>query len=285
VVFLISGVAAIFLGVGWVVQQRVAIESKSDGLLTWKVLIELASSGLWWLGIVTMTIGQTLSSVALQFGAVSSVEPVLVASLLVAFVLSARLAHQRPRWQELTGPAILIAALIVFLAVSKPQVSKHGDPRWLAITVATVCTGLVALIFAGSAKLIGKRSAPVIECTLLAAAAGVMYGLQDAATRGAIVVTNHHSPLALVPTLWPWVLLGAATAGVLLTQAAFRAERLDWALPPTAAAQPIAGIVVGVALLGDRLSASGIALAFEALCIVAMLGGVLLIGRSPAFES
>ena len=112
-----------------------------------------------------------------------------------------------------------------------------------------------------------------------------MYGLQDAATRGAIVVTNHHSPLALISTLWPWVLLASATAGVLLTQAAFRAERLDWALPPTAAAQPIAGVVVGVALLGDRLSASGVALAFEALCIVAMLGGVVLIGRSPALES
>jgi hypothetical protein len=195
------------------------------------------------------------------------------------------LANQRPQWQELTGPAILIAALIVFLTVSKPQVSNHGDPRWVAITVATACTGLVALIFAGSGKALANRTPPVVECALLAAAAGIMYGLQDAATRGAIVVTNHHSVFALVSTLWPWVLLGSATAGVLLTQAAFRAERLDWALPPTAAAQPIAGIIVGVALLGDRLSASGLALAVEALCIIAMLGGVLLIGRSPTLES
>jgi hypothetical protein len=113
----------------------------------------------------------------------------------------------------------------------------------------------------------------------------VMYGLQDAVTRGLIVFIKHHSLLALVPSMWPWVLLASATAGVLLTQAAFRAERLDWALPPTAAAQPIAGIVIGVALLRDHLSASGTALAFEALCLIAMLGGVLLIGQSPSFES
>ena len=107
-----------------------------------------------------------------------------------------------------------------------------------------------------------------------------MYGLQDAATRGAIVFTHHHSLITLIHTMWPWVLLGSATAGVLLTQASFRAGRLDWALPPTAAAQPIAGIVIGIALLRDHLAATGFALAFESLCVVAMLGGVLLIGKS-----
>jgi drug/metabolite transporter (DMT)-like permease len=285
VVFLISGAAAIFLGVGWVVQQRVAIGSTSEGLLSWAVVLELAGSRLWWLGIAAMTIGQTLSSWALQFGPVSSVEPVLVASLLVAFVISAVSAHQRPRWQELIGPAVLIIALVVFLAVSDPREGRHGDPGWPAITVATLATSLAAAAFAISGKTVAKRLAPVIECTLLAVAAGIMYGLQDAATRGAIVFVDHRSLGALIYTMWPWVLLGAATAGVLLTQAAFRAERLDWALPPTVAAQPIAGVVVGVALLGDRLSASPLALAFEALCIVAMIGAVLLIGRSPALES
>lgn len=58
-----------------------------------------------------------------------------------------------------------------------------------------------------------------------------MYGLQDAVTRGAIVFTHHHRLIAFVTTMWPWVLLGSATAGVLLTQASFRAERLEWALP------------------------------------------------------
>jgi drug/metabolite transporter (DMT)-like permease len=113
-VFVLSGAAALFLGVGWVVQQRVATHSKSGGLLSWTVLMELVTSGLWWLGIVGMTVGQTSSSVALQFGPVSTVEPVLVASLLVAFVISAVSSDHNPRWQEMAGPTILIAALVVF---------------------------------------------------------------------------------------------------------------------------------------------------------------------------
>ncbi len=282
--FLISGAAAIFLGVGWVVQQRVAVESKSDGLLSIKVLLELASSWRWWVGIAAMTVGQSLSAWALQFGPVSSVEPVLVGFLLVAFVVSARSAHERPRWQELTGPVILIIALTVFLAVSNPQANRHSNPGWHDITIATGSAGLLTALVAFLALVLSKRTPPVVESALLAAAAGIMYGLQDAATRGAIVVTDHHPLIYLVATMWPWVLLAAATAGVLRSQAAFRAERLDYALPPTAATQPIACIVIGVTLLGDRLSASGVALAFEAICLVARLARVLLIGRSPAFE-
>jgi len=282
-VFVLSCAAAIFLGVGWVVQQRVATESKSGGLLSRQVLFGLISSGLWWLGIAAMTIGQTLSSVALQFGPVSTVEPVLVASLLVAFGISAASGDQRPRWQEMAGPAVLIVALVVFLTVGSPRQAKQPDPSWQAILIATAAAAVLALLVAGSGKFLA--SAPVLECTLLAVGAGIMYGLQDAATRGAIVFTHHHKVIAVIPTMWPWVLLASATAGVLLTQASFRAGRLDWALPPTAAAQPIAGIVIGVVLLGDHLAATGLALAFESLSLVAMLGGVLLIGQSRAFGS
>jgi hypothetical protein len=285
VVFLISVGAALFLGVGWVIQQRVATRSESHGLLSWAVLMELASSGRWWLGIAAMTVGQSLSAWALQFGPVSSVEPVLVGFLLVAFAVSAASAHVRPRWQEMTGPVIVIVALTVFLAVSDPRANLRSDPGWHDIAVATGAASLVTLLVAGAGKALANRTPPVVESALLAAAAGVMYGLQDAATRGAIVVTNHHSLIYLIATMWPWVLLASATAGVLLSQAAFRAERLDYALPPTAATQPIAGIVIGVTLLGDELSASGFALAFEALSLVAMLAGVLLIGRSTALES
>lgn len=284
-VFVLSGVAALFLGVGWVVQQRVATHSESGGLLSWTVLMELVRSGMWWLGIVAMTVGQTLSSVALQFGTVSAVEPVLVASLLVAFVISAVSGDHRPRWQEMAGPVILIAALVVFLAVSNPRQATQPDPTWQAILIATAAAGVFAGLVAGSGKLFASRTAPVVECTLLAVGAGVMYGLQDAVTRGGIVFTHHHRLISVIFTMWPWVLLASATAGVLLTQASFRAGRLDWALPPTAAAQPIAGIVIGVALLRDHLAASGLALAFESLSLVAMLGGVLLIGQSRAFGS
>lgn len=284
-VYVVAVAAAVFLGVGWVLQQRVATASDSGGLLSWEVLKALISSGRWWLGIAAMTVGQSLAAWALQLGPVSTVEPVLVGFLLVAFVLAGGLSHRPPSWEEVVGPIVLAAALAVFLAVADPHADIRAEPGWTGIAVATAAAAAVAATFTLAGKGLGSRTSMVVESALFAAAAGVMYALQDAATRGAIVAAPRHPLLHLAVTLWPWVVLGAATAGVLLSQAAFRAERLDYALPPTAATQAVAGIVLAVTLLGDKLSATGAALFGEALCLLAMLVGVLLIGRAPRFTS
>jgi drug/metabolite transporter (DMT)-like permease len=284
VVFLLSVAGAVFLGAGWVLQQRVAVRSGDGGLMSWKVLLDLIRSGRWWLGIAGMTIGQSLAAWALQLGPVSAVEPVLAGFLLVAFTVAGGFNHRPPTWQEIAGPITLCAALAVFLAVADPQADNSAQPGWVATTVTTLAAAGLAAVLALAGRTVGVRIAPLVESLLFGAAAGLMYGLQDVATRGAIVGTNDHSVLALAKTPWPWVVLGAATAGVLLSQAAFRADRLDYALPPTAATQPVTGVVIGVVLLGDRLSSNAGDLAVEAVCLVAMVIGMIIIGLSPGFE-
>jgi hypothetical protein len=131
----------------------------------------------------------------------------------------------------------------------------------------------------------GKRRTLLVESAIIATAAGVLYGLQDTATRATLLSIDRHGLLvALTSVLWPYVLLVAATVGILFSQSAFRAARLDYSLPPTAAAEPIVGIALGVTVLGDRLSVSIPALAVEALCLVGMLAGVVLIGRSGSMH-
>lgn len=281
-IFVLGVAAAALLGAGWVIQQRVAIDSGSSDVFSWSQLLNLARSGLWWAGIGAMALGQTLSAWALQWGAVSTVEPVLVTSLLFAFGISAVLADARVRWLELVGSLVLCIALAVFLGAGDPQVNRDSDPGWLAITIAAAASAIAA----ASLWLIGCTTATdmkhVAKPALFGAAAGVMYGLQDAATRGAIVATERHNVVVMFSTLWPWVLLGSATIGVLLSQSAFRTGRLDFALPPTVVAQPIAGVVIGICLLRDSLSTTGWDLAFESLCLVGMIVGVTMISRSSA---
>jgi hypothetical protein len=152
----------------------------------------------------------------------------------------------------------------------------------LAVTLAVTLIAVLGLGLLLAGKTLGRRTLAV-ECVLAAAAAGAIYGLQDAATRGAIVSISHTRLAGLLATSWRYVVLAAATAGVLLSQGAFRAGRLDFALPPTAAAQAIGGIVLGVALLGDRLSATGTGLATEVISLLALVAGAVLITRAPSF--
>jgi hypothetical protein len=114
----------------------------------------------------------------------------------------------------------------------------------------------------------------------LATGAGLLYGLQDAATRAALLVADDHGVAAMFINPWIFVVIGAAVIGILLSQSAFKAARLDYSLPPIAAAEPLAGIFLGVSLLGDLVSVSIAGLAVESICLVAMVGGVALIGRS-----
>ncbi|MCU1658868.1 MAG: hypothetical protein JWO57_3524 [Pseudonocardiales bacterium] len=285
-VFVVGITAAMFLGLGWVLQQRVAAaSSQSAQLMSWRVLRQLIGSPRWWLGIGAMAAGQTLGAWALQLAAVTLVEPLLVTCLLFAFAISAYLARQPLRWQEIAGSAMLCAALAAFLAVGNPRPDLHSDPGWPSIAMATGLTAAVAAALVGLGKALGKTAGTVPQSVLLATASGVMYGLQDVATRAAIVVVQERNFAALITTVWPYLVLAAATAGVLLSQSAFRTARLDHALPPTAAAQPICGVALGVGLLGDRLSSSPVALAVEILCLIGMLAGVAAIGRSPALSA
>jgi drug/metabolite transporter (DMT)-like permease len=277
-VFLIGTLAAVSLGLGYVLQQRVAATMPLEELLSFRLLLDLMHRPVWWGGIGAMVVGQLLGGYALQMASVGQVEPLLSASLLFALAFANLMSQHRICWQELSGAVLLSAALGVFIAVGNPHSSPTPDPNPYVI-VAAVCAVIGAV---GVLVGIGKTRGLVGESVLLAVGAGLLYGLQDTATRAALVDVNHHGITGMLVHPWPYIVVGAAIIGLLLSQSAFKAARLDYSLPPVAAAEPLTGIALGVTLLGDVVSVSPGALAVEALCVVAMIFGVALIGRSPS---
>jgi drug/metabolite transporter (DMT)-like permease len=275
-VYLVGVAAALALGVGYVLQQRVAATMPLSDVLRLRLLVDLMRQRLWWVGLGCMVAGQLLAGLALNLAAVAVVEPLLSTSLLFALALSASLARQRIRWQEACGAVLVSAALGVFIAVGNPRSSASAGTTGLkiGIAVAAVVTAVALLVS------VGKRRGLVGESVLLATGAGLTYGLQDVATRGALVVADHHGITSMFFNPWMYVVIGAALVGILLSQSAFKAARLDYSLPPIAAAEPIAGIFLGVILLGDVVSVTVAGLAVESVCLVAGVAGVVLIGRS-----
>lgn len=279
-VYLVGVLAAVSLGLGWVVQQRVAAHAALSELLSIRLLLHLMGKPVWWLGIAAMAAGQGLGALALQLGSVALIEPLLTTNLVFAFVFAALLSHERTRAMEVGGAALVCAALGVFLEVGNPHSSGHIRPGVVATASSIAAVAAVTALLVAIAR---RRSLPV-ESVLVASAAGVLYGLQDVATKATLITGDRGGLAAVLTAPWPYLVLGAAALGILLTQSAFRAGRLDYSLPPIAATEPIVAVALAVAVLDDDIAASVVALLIESICVVAMIVGAVLIGRSATLS-
>nr|WP_202524046.1 DMT family transporter [Kitasatospora sp. SID7827] len=269
--------AACCLGAGFVLQQHAAQRAPSGDLLRWRLLLDLVRMPDWLLGIAFMIGGQVLSALALGAGEVALVEPLLATNLVWAMLLAGRLTGTRLGRSGWIGVALIALGVTAFIAAGRPE---GGGPaagplrHWLVVgTVA----GLALLLVS-----VARRLPLFEEATLLALAAGLLYGLQDALTRTTFDRVDRDGAAAALASWPPYAVLGIGVVGLLLVQSAFEAAPLRMSLPALTAAQPLAGIACAVGFLGDRLRLSPGALAWQSAGMAAIVVGVVVLGRHPA---
>lgn len=275
-VFVIGLAAALSLGLGFVLQQRAAARAPMEEMLSPRLLLDLAHRPLWLCGIAAMVAGQVLGGLALRMAPVALVEPLLATNLLFALAIAGVLSGQRLRRREFGGGVLLVLGLGAFILVGHPKGPSSGSQAPGLLPLA-LTLGLVALLVV-TLVVVGKQRKLTDEAVLLATAAGLLYGVQDAFTRQALLSLDQGVGHMLL-TVWPYVVVATAVLGLLLAQSAFEAAPLDYSLPSITAAEPLTGIAVGVGLLGDRVGVSISDLAVEATSVVAVLAGVYLVTR------
>ena len=94
-------------------------------------------------------------------------------------------------------------------------------------------------------------------------------------------ILDAHSFGGLLTSWPPYCLLAAALIGMWLMQNSFNAAPLHASLPGITAAEPVAGILLGVVVFGDRINISPGLLALQAAGIAALVVGVVMVARSP----
>ncbi|MFG2555099.1 DMT family transporter [Streptomyces sp. NPDC048581] len=269
--------AACCLGFGFVLQQNAAQKAPLSDFLSPRILLDLMKVPRWLGGIGLMVVGMALGAMALGQGEISLVEPLLATNLLFALMLSRRQTKQPLGRQGWTGLALLAGGVTAFIVAGQPQGGTATDDplrRWLIIGVMV---GL-ALLLTTYAKRSRLSSGPA----LLATAAGLLYGVQDALTR----MTGQRfaeGGLTEVLTSWqPYAVVALGLTGLILVQSAFETASLRMSLPALTAAQPLAGILCGVGFLGDRLRTDAGALAWEAAGLAGIVVGIIMLGTHAA---
>jgi drug/metabolite transporter (DMT)-like permease len=277
-VFFVGVLAAAFLAVGFVVQQHAAAEAPIEHVLSPRILLDLMRRPLWLAGIAAMVVGQLLGGLALRYGDLTVVEPLLATNILFALPLAARWSHERVTWREYVGAVVLATGLSGFLFAASPHGDGNLQVGWLQWAIAIGAIVGVAAAF----TVVGKRLGNAPEATMLAAGGGCLYGLQDALTRKTLNITS-------VPTLFTswalWLLVAVAATGIFLAQSAFRTAPLHASLPALTIAEPLTGIAFGAGVYGEAVRLTGWPLPVEAVSLALMVAGVLMVARSPVVVS
>ena len=271
-------VAAVLLGIGFVLQQYAARQEPECRFLSLRIITDLLRKPRWLIGIACMVAGQLLAAWSIGHSALSLVEPLLTTYLLFALILAVPLSRQPVRWSEVTG------ALILIVGVTLLSLSRSAKP--IGLSFGSFSHWPAAAIIAGIAFVavqVGHRTRGNARAVRVGLAAGLVFVIQDALTRQTLETLQGHPLSVLLGTWPPYCLLGAGIVGLWLMQNAFSAGPLHSSLPTIAAGEPVAGIALGIVVFGDRIQISPGELAIEAGGIAALIVGVVMVARSSAF--
>ncbi|MCX3058313.1 DMT family transporter [Streptomyces beihaiensis] len=279
-VYLFSLSAACLLGCGFVFQQHAAEREPLSIMLSFRLLLDLVRVPLWLAGIACMVVGQVLGALALAHAGLAEVEPLLTTNLLFAMALARWMGDQPLGWSGWLGAGALSGGVAAIILAGQPR-SGHGQVGALRHWAVIGCVLGLAGILIGIAQHLRLLYRP----PLLAAAAGTLYGLQDALTRVCGGIIADRGITGLLVSWQPWAIVGLAVVGLLLVQSAFEAGPLRLSLPALSATEPLSGIACGIGFLHDELRTTPGALAWQATGVVAAVSGVIVLGRHPVMPS
>ena len=270
--------AALMYALASVLQQRGAARQPLETSMRLGLLTRLARNGGWVLGLVCDVAGYALQFVALGHGPLVVVQPLLVCGLLFALPLGAAWAGRRLHRRDWVSAVAVCAGLAIFLTVSSPGkgTTEVSGVVWTALLLGSAAL-TAALILPSSGR------SPWHRAMLLSGAAGVIFGVSAALTAASAHLLGL-GVLVLLEHWQPYVLAGAGVVGMLVSQSAFQAGSLDVSLPMMTVVDPMVSIVIGATAFGESISDNPAAVAAEAVALLLMTAGVIVLGRSEAIR-
>lgn len=205
---------------------------------------------LWLAGTLTDVVGLSLQVVALHYGDLAVVQPLLISGLL--FALALRRRQGRPiTGHEIRWALVLTACLVgfLFLAGANPSGPHPVGPDRLPAVVAAGVGAVLALTCIGLAH---RRKPAADAAALMGIAVGVVYAA-SAALLKALTDQVSHGVLAVLTGWQLYAVIAVGAVGLLLNQLAFQAGPLTASLPAIATVDPLLSIVVGVLVYDEHI--------------------------------
>jgi drug/metabolite transporter (DMT)-like permease len=243
--------AACSFGAAAALQHQQAHRVATARVPPFRLLSRLARRPLWLAGIALAAAAYGLQAIALAFGPLALVAPIVATDLVFALVLAAWWSRRPLHGRDWTGCGLVAGGVASFLVISPPSSGRSDAPAsdWL---LAFSAVAFVAVLAAGAGLVIGGALRPA----MLATAAGVIFGLTAAVTLSLTRLLRDTGIGSVLGSWQPWALISLGTAGLILSVGAYQAGVLAASLPIIDTVEPIAGVLIGTVVFGEQLAGS-----------------------------
>ncbi|QOV33896.1 DMT family transporter [Streptomyces ferrugineus] len=261
---LLSLVSAVAYAGGAIVQERVAVSSPGQQFAP------MRRPG-WWAAVALNGLGGLLHVVALAFGPLSLVQPLGALTIVFALPMAALFVGRKAgstAWRGAIMATVGLAGLLSLVGASESQSLGTAERAAVALVTGGI---VVTLMVAGRAA----HRHPAVRSMLLATGSGIAFGMSSVFTKIVAVDWDGGVSAADLPAL---ATIGVfATAGLLLSQAAYRGAGLAAPLATLTVVNPVVAAAVGITMFGEtfRYGTTGTMLALS--CGVVAAGGLILL--------
>jgi drug/metabolite transporter (DMT)-like permease len=239
----------------------------------------LLSNPLWLLGWVTNLLGFVAQALALHFGSVALVQPLLTTQLLFTLALVSLGLRRKPLTRDWLSVLSTCAGVVIFLSVRGAAPMEGAAERsdvLLALTASAVAVFAI-VVFAQGRE-------PTVHAATIGVAAGICFAVSAVLIK--LTTTDLLDRGVLATALdWPGYALAVSTAiGLLLGQQAYAAASLPVAVAAMSVTNPLVSYLIGVLAFHVALPTAPGTLAAVAASLLLLFLGAVGLAHSPAIR-
>ena len=274
--YLCAALAATGNALANVMQRKSSLEQPAGDRFGLRVLGNLLRSHTWQLGFAGLVGSFVLQAVALGFGQLAAVEPIITLEVPLTLLVASRAFGGRLRHTEWTGILLMTFGMIALVAMLGPQPGNETDVASTTYAAAGGATAFTILVLV----LVSLRGRTVWRTACLGAAAGTSFGLTATFLKETLAQADDRGVVGVVSTWQTYVAVGFGIGGLVLMQWALHVGPLLAAQPGFTLMDPLVSILWGV-LVFDETTRTGLWLVPATLGAVLVGVGVVVLAHSP----
>lgn len=260
------------------VQHHAAEVAPSTVTGTLGLLGHLVRRPTWLVGQVLGTASLVMHGLALHFGPLALVQPLVISGVVLAVPVRAAISRHLPGGRETAAVLIAAGGLATFLVISAPSEGSYSRLGPLALVMVICCLAVAGTAIACARRIVD----PTGRAFLLGGGAGILFALVAVLLKMCLVEFARGGATAVLANWALYVLVVAGLGGVACNQSAYRSARLSSSMAVLNVVDCLLALVFGYLVFHEVPRHSPDIIAIEAVALVAMLTGLWILARDAA---